>query len=180
MIGHTVLFPALMGTFCTLALTLGLLYLHRVRRLAGVSGVTELLGRLRPVDTSLLLAVRAEQDGTFGSEQAVTPSLFESLDGLRGLEILSENSAVLIDLACYVQRWYPEALPVAEQLRLNAREFEWHLERLRGAAQRGHLRAAYPDYAQRAVMLYFAMTQHVVELYKATQVPGWVELQAIL
>jgi len=42
---------------------------------------------------------------------------------------------VLVDLATYLQRYYPEALVVAEQLRLNAREIEWHVGRLKGAAR---------------------------------------------
>ena len=72
--------------------------------------------------------------------------------GLKGLEVLETNSEVLIDLAFYLQQWYPEALVIAERLRLDARELKWHVARLKGAAQTGNLQISFPFYAQRAVV----------------------------
>ena len=50
--------------------------------------------------------------------------MWRLIGGLEGLEVLERNSEVLIDLAFYVQQWYPEALPIAERLRLDAQAAE--------------------------------------------------------
>jgi hypothetical protein len=96
------------------------------------------------------------------------------------LESLEQNCKVLIELAMYLQRWYPEALVVAEQLRLNAREIEWHVNRLKGAAQTGNLQASFADYAQSAVVTYYLMTRHLLDLYALASVPQLAELQRAL
>jgi len=59
------------------------------------------------------------------------------------LKTLERNCAVLVDLVFYVQQWYPEALAIAEQLRLNAREIEWHIGRLKSAAKAGRAEKAF-------------------------------------
>ena len=102
------------------------------------------------------------------------------LGGMEGLEELEKNCQVLVELAAYLQRWYPEAVVVAEQLRLSAREIEWHVGRLKGAAQTGNLQAAFGDYAQRAVTTYYFMTRHVLELYDRAGFAGLAELQSAL
>jgi hypothetical protein len=99
------------------------------------------------------------------------------IGGMNGLSALEENCDVLIDLATYVQKWYPEALHLAEDLRLNAREIKWHIGRLRGASQTGHLREQFPQYAQRAVATYYLMTRSLLVLYEGVQLPEFQELQ---
>ncbi len=106
--------------------------------------------------------------------------IWDLLGGMKGLEALGSNCEVLIDLAAHVQLWYPEALIVAEQLRINAREIKWHIERLRGAAQTGNLESSFPAYAQRAAATYYLMTKHVLSLYESASVPGLADLQAAL
>ena len=69
---------------------------------------------------------------------------------------------------------------VAEQLRLNAREIEWHVDRLKRAAQTGNLRSSFADYAQRAVVTYYLMTRHVLELYEQASLPELADLQRTL
>jgi hypothetical protein len=66
---------------------------------------------------------------------------------------------------------------VAEQLRLNAREIEWHIGRLKGAAQTGNLESSFADYAQRAAVIYYLMTKHVLSLYEQARLPELAELQ---
>lgn len=100
--------------------------------------------------------------------------------GLAGLRNLGWNCEVLIELACHVQRWYPEAVVVAEQLRLNAREIQWHIARLQGAEEAGHLQAAFPDYAERAVTIYYTMTRDLLELFAEADLPGFAVLQGVL
>ena len=103
--------------------------------------------------------------------------IWRLLGGLEGLEIIERNCKVLVELATYVQRWYPEALVVAEQLRLSAREIEWHVGRLKGAAKTGNLEAAFADYAQSAVATYYLMTRRLLALYDQASFPRLAELQ---
>jgi hypothetical protein len=115
-----------------------------------------------------------------GSHEAATlepAQLWELVGGLEGLEVLERNSEVLIELACYVQQWYPEALVVAERLRLDARELKWHVGRLKGAAQTGNLHISFPFYAQRAVVTYYLMTRRVLSLYEAGNLSMLADLQ---
>ena len=100
--------------------------------------------------------------------------------GLEGLEVLERNSEVLIDLAFYVQQWYPEAMIIADRLRLDARELKWHIERLKGAAQKGNLQISFPFYAQRAVVSYYRMTRRVLSLYEAGNFSMLADLQKAL
>lgn len=115
------------------------------------------------------------------NEEELDPELIWPLiGGLDGLEKMQRNCGVLVDMAFYVQQWYPEALAVAEQLRLNAREIEWHVERLKGAARTGKLEASFPDYAQRAITTYYLMTRRVLALFEQGEFPGLFDLQRAL
>lgn len=102
------------------------------------------------------------------------------IGGMEGLQSLETNCDVLVALACVVQEQYPEALAVAEELRLNAREIRWHIERLRGAAARGKLEAVFPEYAQRAVATYYTMTQTLLTFCEAVKLPQYPELRNAL
>jgi hypothetical protein len=118
-----------------------------------------------------------------GSHEGATlepAELWELVGGLEGLKILERNSEVLIELACYVQQWYPEALVVTERLRLDARELKWHVGRLKGAAQKGNLQISCPFYAQRAVVTYYLMTRRVLSLYEAGNFSMLADLQKAL
>jgi len=63
---------------------------------------------------------------------------------------------------------------------LNAREIEWHVSRLKGAAQTGNLQASFAAYAQRATVTYYLMTRHVLELYGQASFPRLADLQRAL
>jgi hypothetical protein len=122
-----------------------------------------------------------EQSGRDHSGTEVEPSdIFELIGGLKGIEVLEKNSQVLIDLACYLQRSYPEALIIAEQLRRSAREIESHVGRLRGAAQNGNLEVNFPFYGQRAIATYYLMTRLLLNLYEQGNVPMLADLQKAL
>lgn len=160
-------------------------YLLRAHR-ASKSTWASLLGRLAPVNNQNIAIVALDlidEEGRprIGGIPELEPdTIWNLLGGLEGLETLGANCDVLIDLAAYVQLWYPEALVVAEQLRLNAREIKWHIERLQGASQTGNLRSSFPDYAQRAAATYYLMTRHLLDLYASANIPGLNELQAAL
>jgi hypothetical protein len=144
----------------------------------------DLLQRLTQVDRDHIAMIALDVVTESGERRpesssfALEPSeIWTLLGGLKGLEALEQNCQVLVELAAYVQMWYPEALVVAEQLRLNAREIEWHVSRLKGAAQTGNLQSAFADYAQRAVVTYYLMTRHVLELYEHANFPGLADLE---
>ena len=148
----------------------------------------DLLQRLTRIDRDAIATIArdAEDDGSDetlppgGNFELGSDEIWRLLGGLEGLQVLENNCRVLVDIATYVQRYYPEALVVAEQLRLNAREIEWHVGRLKGAAQTGNLQASFADYAQRAVVTYTHMTRLVLELCDHASLPGAAALhQAI-
>jgi hypothetical protein len=112
------------------------------------------------------------------SDTDLEPSqIWKLVGGLKGLEVLERNCPVLIDLAFYVQQWYPEAVVLAEELRLNAREIEWHVERLRGASKTGNLEVSFADYAQPAIAKYYLMTRRVLALYERGNLSMLIDLQ---
>ena len=132
-----------------------------------------LLKRLTAVDRSSIAEVALDIIDESGQKRqdeasaALEPSqIWKLVGGLKGLEVIEANCAVLVDLAFYLQQWYPEAVVVAEQLRLSAREIEWQVGRLRSAQETGKLEGAFSMYAQPAVAAYYLMTRRVLALYE--------------
>ena len=152
-------------------------YLWRARK-AARNGWELLLGRLARIDRDKFAAVALDLlDDEVGQSQLDPQLIFDMIGGMSGLDALEQNCDVLVDLATYVQRWYPDALELAEDLRLNAREIKWHIGRLRGASQNGHLKEQFPMYAQRAVATYYLMTRSLLVLYEGVQLPEFADLQ---
>jgi hypothetical protein len=144
----------------------------------------DLLNRLTWVDRDKIASIALDVIDPSGerrhgeSAYSLEPSaIWSLLGGLEGLRVLEHNCQVLVELASYLQKWYPEALVAAEQLRLNAREIEWHVGRLKGAAQTGNLQSAFAGYAQNAVVTYYLMTKHVLEIYEHASFPRLADLQ---
>ena len=165
-------FVTAIGLFVTTLVLIAGYYYFQSRR-SSPSSWEELLAKLTWIDRNSIAEVALDLVDESGQPKVtddagnLDPSLVWQLTGgLKGLEALERNSEVLIDLAFYVQQWYPEALVVAEQLRLNAREIEWHVERLKGARQTGKLESAFPMYAQQAVATYYLMTRRLLALYE--------------
>jgi len=161
-------------------------YSLRARR-SGDAKWEDLLRQLVPVDRDRIAAIAmdaVEQSGQPRSDPEAysldSSEIWSLLGGLDGLQALERNSAVLVELAAYLQRWHPEALAVAEQLRLNAREIQWHLGRLEGAALTGNLQTSFADYAQRAVVAYYRMTRDLLGLYDRASFPALAELERAL
>lgn len=161
-------------------------YYIRARRAAQTTW-EDLLKQLRWVDRDNLAMIAMDVVTESGEPRleadrfVLEPSaIWTLLGGLEGLVVLEHNCHVLVELAAYIQKWHPEALVVAEQLRLNAREIEWHLGRLKGAAETGNLQSSFADYAQRAAVTYYLMTRHVIELYDQVRFPRLAELQQAL
>jgi hypothetical protein len=157
--------------------TVALYFLVRARRASRTTWMA-LLGRLKRIDRDKVASVALDLlEEREGASQLDPDGIFEMIGGMEGLGALEQNCDVLIDLAAYVQKWYPEALGISEELRLNSREIKWHIGRLRGASQTGHLYEQFPIYAQRAVATYYLMTRSLLVLYEGGQVPGFADLQ---
>lgn len=175
-----VLFPLAVAVFVLALVALATYYLLRSRS-ASRNAWTLMLGRLQQIDRDKFAAVALDLLEERDEQQQLDPELiFDMIGGMNGLDALEQNCDVLIELAAYVQRWYPEALELAEELRLNAREIKWHLSRLRGASLTGHLREQFPMYAQRAVATYYLMTRSLLVLYEGVQLPEYTDLQRAL
>jgi len=163
-------------------------YLRRLRTEKQPYGNWEtLLARLSTANRenialiALSLVDNAGQRRLRGSDEDLNESeMWSMLGGIRGLETLERNCAVLVDLVFYLQQQYPEALAIAEQLRLNAREIEWHIGRLKTAARIGRAEKAFADHAEQIVVVYYRMTRRVLTLYEELNIPGLVELRRAL
>ena len=147
----------------------------------------DLMARLISTDRQGISQVALEMVDEWGAPREIEqdtnlePSqLWSLIGGLEGLQVLESNSEVLIALAFHLQQWYPEALVVSERLRLDARELQWHVSRLKGAASTGNLQVSFPFYARRAVCTYYLMTRRVLQLYEAGHFPRLLELQQAL
>jgi hypothetical protein len=146
-----------------------------------------LLNRLTFVDRAAIARIALDVIDESGQHRKDETSatlesaeIWKLIGGWNGVEALESNCTVLIDLAFYVQQWYPEALFVAEQLRLSAREIEWHVERLRSAAKLGRLESSIPMNAQRAAVTYYLMTRYVLGLPQHGNLAMFADLQKAL
>jgi hypothetical protein len=183
-ISHNFYFLLAIGVFCAVLLAITGYYFLVARRSAQ-AGWQDILAKLTWIDRQMIAEVALdEKEGgesglmlESGGPELEPGELWKMLGGMEGLEIMERNSKVLIELACYLQRWYPEALPIAEQLRLDSRALQWHVSRLKGAAGTGNLEISFPFYAQRAASTYYVMTRRVLALYEATNFAHLPELQ---
>ncbi len=161
-------------------------YYSRHRQSAQVSW-EELFKKLTWIDRNTIALVALDLVDESGEPREAADAanlepeqLWKLIGGLKGLEALETNSDVLIDLAFYLQQWYPQALVIAEELRLDARELKWHVARLQGADQTGNLQISFPFYAQRAVVSYYLMTRRLLDLYQAVNFSMLAKLQEAL
>lgn len=185
MIPRAELFIALAALLFVALSTASIYFIIKARRLAK-DDWGAVLARLKPLNRENLASVAlnlVDEEGhpRDASWPELEPAeIWNMLEGMSGLEIINGNCDVLIDLAFYLQTWYPEALVLTEQLRLNAREIKWHIERLRGAEKTGNIESSFAMYGQRAAATYYLMTQRLLHLYQATAFPRTAELQAAL
>jgi hypothetical protein len=170
-----------------LAIQIGLLVHYFVRRRSKQASWDDLFARLTWTDRNCIAQVALALVDESGQRRVLgdggemePPDLWGLIGGLEGLEILERNSEVLIELAFYVQQWYPDAVVIAERLRKDAGELKWHVARLRGAAETGNLQISFPFYAQRAVVAYYLMTRRLLSLYEAGSFSMLSDLQRAL
>jgi hypothetical protein len=185
--GREIYFFISLSIFFAFLIGVAVYYWHRTRARKYPYGQWEqLMKRLVPVDRDGIAMVALDMvdqpDGSrhLGYDDLEPEQISSLVGGMKGLENLERNCEVLVDLAFYVQQWYPEALVVAEDLRLNAREIAWHVSRLKTAEQMGKLEPAFSEYAQQAIITYYLMTRRVLTLYDEFNIPGLTELRQAL
>jgi hypothetical protein len=183
---HNLHFVTAIGVFFAAQVLIAGYYYLRSRRSSPASW-EELLTKLTWIDRDSIAEVALDLVDESGQPRfaddagGLDPSqLWRLTGGLEGLEVLERNSEVLIDLVFYVQQRYPEAMIVAERMRLDARELKWHIARLRASARKGDLQVSFPFYAQRAVVSYYRMTRQVLNLYAEGHFSMLAELQETL
>jgi hypothetical protein len=183
---HSFYFVGATFVLVSVLLTVAVYSIRRTSR-ASRSSWESLVKKLKWVDSNTITEIACDfldEPISVGAGQ-VAPNFDISrirgmIGGLEGLEILKHNSEVLIDLAAHLQHWYPDALTIAEELRMDARELEWHIDRLRGAAQTGNLDVSFPDYAQHAIATYYRMTRELLTFCEHNNQPMFVALQRAL
>jgi hypothetical protein len=175
--GSILPFLFLAGILIVAILGIGGYYSWRIRKSAR-TGWEELLKRLVAIDRNgvdIVALDAIEPSGNRRTDRLAreleSDRIWELLGGLEGVERLETNSRVLVDMAAYLQRSYSEAAAVAEELRLQARELEWHVGRLRMAAEQGSLEFHIGTYAQNAAIAYYLMEQRLQLLCQRTNVP---------
>lgn len=150
-----------------------------------VSEWDELLGRLARIDRARIARIALTEEK---SADALATDHFGDLEselwfqevGWQGLDNLKNNCAVMVDMAHYIQSRYPEAVVMAEQLRVTARQVDWYIDRLRLASEAGHLKACFAEYAERAVALYYGMAESLKLVYRELELPEREQLEAVL
>ncbi len=147
--------------------------LYRSRQALQLSWKT-LLTQLREVNSASIEKIARDTIDENGEPRTDTNAralkaeeIWNLIGGLEGLEIIEQNSRVLLEIASYVYRWHPDAAHIAEDLRTKARQIEWHINHLRSAERAGKLEGWFANYAQQAISLYYLMTQQVLHLYKS-------------
>jgi len=183
---RTLLF--LIATSVLAALLLAIIFYYRKRAQQTTSSSwDELLSRLNSVDRISIELIALDAIDEFGQPRKDDDArrldgkdIWRLVGGLDGLELLEQNSVVLIDIAAYVQRWYPEALDTAAELRLNAGTIQWHVNRLRLAEESGNLEGWFANYAQNTIATYYVMTRRVLALYDSKSLPMLTDLQRAL
>jgi hypothetical protein len=183
---RTAYFVVAVAIFVVALIAIAMYYYRRSQK-SSQSNWESLLKRLTLVDRGSIAEVALDiidESGQRRKDRAsavLEPAeIWKLVGGLEGIEVLETNCAVLVDLAFYVQQWYPEALVVTEKLRLSAREIEWHVGRLKSAQQTGKLESAFTMYAQPAVAIYYLMTRQVLALYEEGNVAMLSDLRNAL
>ena len=177
--GNIASFLVLSGVLIVSILGVGGYYSWQLRKSAS-AGWKELLKRLLTIDQTGVDAVALdaiEPSGnrrTDGLARELEPEkIWELLGGLDGVQRLENNSRVLVDMASYLQRSYAEAAVLAEELRLQAKELEWQVGRLKMAAEQGSLEFHIGTYAQNAAIAYYLMEHRLQAFCQRANLPAF-------
>lgn len=102
------------------------------------------------------------------------------LGGMDGIRRMESNSRVLIEMAAYIERWHPEAADTAEEIRLEARSFDWQTRWLHEAEKNDCLESHFHSYGQNAAVSYYAMVRKTMALFQRNEASLLGDLQRAL
>lgn len=165
---------------CLLLVFLAVVAVRARRRQAASTEWEVLLRRLAAIDRDAIERIAYSDEEPFATATEQGSEIWFRQVGWKGLDDLQNNCAVMVDMARHIQSRYPEGVIVAEQLRLTARQIEWHLNRVRLASQAGHFEECFREYGNRAICLYFDMTQTLKVLYRELRIAEREQLEALL
>lgn len=179
-------FSAVVLVLMTALLAVGIKAFRRQKR-ARDSNWEELMRRLVPVDRSAIKTVAlyrahppVETASAPPAKELGKKDIWNLIGGMEGIRHIENNSEVLIDMALYLQHWYPDAGEIAEELRLEANRLKWHVKRLREAEKNACLEAHFHLYGRQAAESYYLMVQKTIELYRHAQATLLGDLQAAI
>ncbi len=171
------------GSVCAVLIAVAVYYLWQ-RAQTSKRSWEQLMARLIAVDRDGIATVALDAIEPSGrrrtdelARELKPEQIWRLLGGLDGVEVLEKNSHILIEIAVHLQRWYPEAAAIAEELRLQARELEWHVGRLRMAADKGQLEFHFASHAQSATIDYYLMTQQLRAFHRKSKLPMFADLE---
>ncbi len=173
-------FLLLAGALILVMLTVGIYYAVRLRASAqNRVGHSVAKTQLSSIVTVLIKSrwMRFGRQGSARTDdfarELEPDEIWKILGELDGVKRLESNSRVLVEMATYLQRSYPEATAVAEELRLHARELEWQVGRLGMAAEQGSLEFHIATYAQNVAVAYYLMEQRLQSLCQQTNMTNF-------
>jgi hypothetical protein len=147
----------------------------------------ELMNRIVPVDRRAIETVALHTVDPAGQpvsdeerRELGRQDIWNLLGGMEGIRRIESNSAVLIEIAAYLERWHPEATDAAEELRLEAKKLEWHVGRLRAAEKNHCLDAHFHFYGRSAAVSYYLMSNRLLALYRQSHSSLFGDLQKAL
>lgn len=183
MSGDMLYFVGAGAALFTALVVLVIIYSRRIRRVRAGTW-EELLRRLIIIDRYGVERIAKGSLDVDGRDREGQPrrrleadEIWQLVGGLRGLEALLHNSRVLVDIAAYLQAWYPEARAAAEELRQSAREIEWHVTRLQEGEKNGSLDSWFAAYARQSIATYYLMTRRLLSLCQSGNAELFSDLQ---
>jgi hypothetical protein len=171
-------FLFLAGSLVVVLIGLGLYYFWKIR----VSSNQEweaLLGGLVEINREGLDRVALDTIEPIGrrrtdelARELEPEQIWDLLGGIEGIEKLESNSRIIVQMADYLQRSYPNAADVAATLRSQAAELTWQVERLRMAVNQGTIEFHVTTYAPNVAIAYYLMEQRLQILLRIANIPS--------
>jgi len=177
---------ALTGAVFVVLLVVGLTHarkLHRSSRRAWEELMSQLVPTNRQAIETVALDV-VESSGERRSDEhrreLGREEIWSLLDGMDGIRRMENNSRVLIEMAAYIERWHPDAAEIAEEIRLEARKFDWQTRWLHEAEKNNCLELHFHSYGQNAAVSYYSMVKKTVALFQHSEAALLGDLQRAL
>lgn len=142
----------------------------------------ELVSRIKPVPFSGVSAVALDYlHPKKGQMQIETDELWSLIGGYDGIRRMYDNSAILLALAAYTQRWNPgESVIVVERMRRDGMLLRRATRRLFLRYVFGSDHIAGPFGVQETTSAYYLMRERLLALYETSHAGRYARLAAAL